>query len=436
MVKNRYFSNTMGNFSELAIVTQVDASDGTAANAQPSVVSQSITVAGSPTATDTITFTFTSQPSGQPVISPATYTVPASGTTAQANAGIKAALEAALAGIPGASVNFTGTTTQVVTIGLPGATYNGMIITTTETGTTFDSAPAAGTFAGGVNADATAADNIKDFVDNALAGSIWAFWDDTNLALKAGDTTDPANVGRKFYYAWKQGVVTEYNKSTAIPVKDLEKDTAAYNAGTAQVMTLTGTGTVSAGQILHVKIIDTTGTQLPYPHFSYSTPIVSTVDAAYTALAVLINAEALSNTPIVTASATTNVLTITAKTKLVTFDIASFIEVTTAYPTDAYIGTKAITAKAKAPIGDIASVTELQKYYIMNNGGVQYSDYSIQAYEFGAPTTNVGTNSVTQFGFLLLRQARAESGVTRNYNQKAYMLIAIKNTDLTTLAAL
>ena len=428
----------MGIFAELAIATQVDASDGTAANAQPSIASQSITVAASPTATDSITFTFTSQPSGQPAIPPAIYTVPASGTTAQANAGILATLRAALAGIPGAAVNSTGTTTQVVTVSLPGATYNGMIITTTESGTTFDSAPAAGTFAGGVDADAVAADNLKDFVDNATAGSIWAFWDDTKLALKAGDTLNPLNVNRKIFYAWKQGVATEYNKSTAFPVAGLVKDSTTYNAGTAEVMTLTGTGTYAAGQIIHVRIIDTTGGILPYPSFEYEAACTTTsIDAALAAIVVKINAEALSNVPIVTATSSTNVLTVTAKTKLVTFDISSYLEVIPAQPTDGSILTKATTAKAKAPIGDIASVTELQKYYVMNNGGTLYPENGIQAYEFGAPTTNVGTNSVTQFGFLLYTGKKTENGEVYNFaNNKAYLLIAVKSTDVATLAAL
>ena len=424
MVKNRYFSNTMGNFSELAIATQVDASDGTAASAAPSTVTIPVTVSASPTAAETLQFTFSED--GQVVL----YTVPASPTTAIVNAGLIAALQAA-----GFDVNSTGTTSQVLTVSKPGAAYNASTVTLVEVGTSFTVAGPY-TFAGGVDADATAADKIEDFVNNALAGSIWAFWDDTNLALKAGDTALPANVGRKFYYAWKQGVATEYNKSTAIPVKDLSKDSIAYNAGTAQVMTLTGTGTYSAGQTLQLTIIDTTGTELPYPKFHYSTPIVSTIDAAFTAIAVLINAEALSNVPIVTASASTNVLTVTAKTKLLTFKLATFLETTTAYPTDASIFAHATTATAKAPIGDIASVTELQKYYVMNNGGVLYPDMGIQAIEFGQPTTNVGTNSVTQFGFLLYRSARVETGAVRDYSAKGYLLIAIKNTDLATLVAL
>lgn len=429
MIKNRYLSTTMGNFSELAIATQVDASDGTAQVAQPSVATLSLTVAGVPTAGHKLTLTFSNG-----IV--AEYTADAAPTTAELNAGVIAAIEAALAAYPGAMVTSTGTTSQVISVSVPGTTFNTVTITPTTTGVSWVVGSAA-TFAGGLDADATAADNIKDFVDNALAGSIWAFWDDTKLALKAGDTTLAANAERKFFYAWKQGVATEYNKSTAIPVKGLTKDSIAYNAGTAQVMTLAAsTGTYSVGQRLQLTIIDTTGTILPYPKFQYDTPIVSTIDAAFTAIAALINAEALSNVPIVTASATTTTLTITAKTKLLTFKIAAYLETTAAFPTDNSIFVQATTATAKAPIGDITSVTELQKYYVMNNGGVQYPDHGIQALEFGQPTTNVGTNSVTQFGFLLLRNARTETGATRDYDNKNNLLIAIKSTDLATLAAL
>lgn len=437
MVKNRYFSNTMGNFSELAIATQVDASDGTAALMEPSITTLSLTVNAAPTAGHILTGVWANIPAAYTGLVPTVeYTVPVAPSTAIANAGVKAAIEAALANVPGASVQFTGTTTQVITISAPGSAFNGVTLTLASTGNSF-TAPGVATFAGGIDADATAADNIKDFVDNALAGSIWAFWDDTKLALKAGDTALPANVGRKYFYAWKQGVATEYNKSTAIPVKDLVKDSVAYNAGTAQVSTGTFTGTYAIGQIIHLRIIDTTGTILPYPSFEYEAACTATSpDAALAAIVVKINAEALGNTPIVTATSAAGVITITAKTKLVTFDLAAYLEVIPGATSDGSVFAKAVTVKAKAPIGDIASVTELQKYYIMNNGGVQYSDHSIQAYEFGAPTTNVGTNSVTQFGFLLLRQNRTEHGETRGYTNRAYMLIAIKNTDLATLAAL
>jgi len=350
MVKNRYFSNTMGNFSELAIATQVDAADGTAATAQPATATVLVTIAADPTPGDLINI----------VVDGVTYThtVPvADETTQAAHDAIAALLATNLQGF--VVVSHSGTTSSVYNLAWAGADKNAKAITLTETGSSFTVAgPYA--FAGGVDADATASDNLKDFVDNALAGSIWAFWDDTKLALKAGDTLLPANLERKFFYAWKQGVATEYNKSTAIPVKSLVKDSVAYNAGTAQVMTITGTGTVAAGQRLQLTIIDTTGTQLPYPKFQYDTPIVSTIDAAFTAIAALINAELPGNVPIVTASAATNVLTVTAKTKLVTFKLAAFLETTTANPTDNSILTQATTAVAKAPIGDIASVTELQ----------------------------------------------------------------------------
>ncbi len=433
MQRNRFFKDTMGRFAELAIVTQVDASDGTGVVAQASQVTLPLTVAGSPTAGDKLTLTF----SNGIVVE---YTAPATPTTAILNAGVVNAIESALvaAGVVGASVNSTGTTSQVVTISGPlGTSYNGVTITPTETGTSWTVAGAV-TFAGGVAGDATAADNIEDFVNNALAGSIWAFWDDTKLALQAGDTFNAANKDRKFFYAWKQGVATEYHKSTAIPVATRKYDSVVYNAGTAQVSTITGGGTFSSGQIYHVRILNTTPTQLPYPSFDYQATIGSGgINQATTDIAALINAEALGNDPIVTAGAGTNVLTITGKDKFSTFKAIAYVEVTTAQPTDATAITLATTTKQKAPIGDPASVTELQQYFLDNNGGVNYPPEGTKQSEFNAVTTNVGTNSVTQFGFLLVKSERTEAGAVRNYsNLVANILIAIKSTDVATLAAL
>lgn len=427
MIKNRFFKSTIGAFAELAIVTQVDASDGTANAAQPSVATMTTTVSASPTAGHKLTLTL----SNDVIIE---YTAPATPTTAILNAGLAAAIEAALP--PGSSVNFTGTTTQVLTIGVPDPAYNTVTITQTTTGNSWTIGSVA-TFAGGLAADATAADSLQNFVDNATAGSIWAFWDDTNLPLVAGDTAKPANAGRKFYYIWKQADAAICHRSSAIPVKDLTYSTALYNAGTAQVMTAAfGAGTYSLGQRLHIRIIDTTPTQLPYASYDYDVAIgASGINQAVTDLAALINAE--KTEPIVTASGSTSTLTVTAIKKSTTFKLASYLEVTTAQPSDLSNVVFATTAKSLPTLGDIANVKELEQYYIVNNGGINYSPNGTVPLEFGDISSNIGTNSVTQFGFLLVKNKRTEAGVVRNYaNDKALMLIAIKSTDVAALAAL
>lgn len=426
MTKNRYFKNTMGNFSELAIAAQVDAADGTAATAEPATAQVLVTIAADPTPGDLITITVDGVAY--------THTVPGGDeTTQQAHDAIAALLAGNNQGF--LVVGHSGTTSSIYNLAWAGADKNTKAIALAETGSSFTVAgPYA--FAGGVDADATASDNIKDFVTNALAGSIWAFWDDTHLALKAGDTALAANKNRKFYYAWKQGVATEYNKSTSIPVDGMIKDKIAYNAGAAEVRTVAAsTGTYSVGQYVHVRVINTTPTNLPYESFDYSTPIVTNIDAAWVIIAAAINAENLANTPIVTATSSTTTLTLTAKDKYTTFKVIAYMEPTAAYPTDASIFVLGLTTNQKPPIGDIASVTELQKYYIMNNGGLAYGvdQPGVVPADFGQPTTNVGLNSVTQYGFLLYNSKREEAGVVRNTDHKAYLLIAIKNTDLDTL---
>jgi len=425
MVKNRYFKDTLGNFSELAIVTQVDASGSTSATQQPSVATVSVTVSGSPTAGHVLTLTF----SNGLVVN---YTAPATPTTAILNAGIVAAIEALLPA--GSSVTSTGTTTQVITIGVPGASYNAVTITTTASGASWTPGSVA-TFAGGVNADATAADSYKLFAANALAGSIWAFWYDTNLALAPGDTANALNAGRKYYYAWKQNDGVMIHRTSPITVTGKTVTTQAYQAGTPQIMTLTSTGTFSLGQIVHVRIIDMTPTQLPYASYDYVATIgASGINQAMTDLATAINAE--KTDPIVTATASTNVLTITGIKNYVIFKIAAFNEVTTAQPSDLSVFTFATTQKALMTIGDINYVKELELYYNNNAGGINYAPEGTRPIEFGDILSNIGTNSVTQFGLLLVTDEKLEKGVTRQYNHTQKILIAIKNTDLATLAAL
>lgn len=430
MQKNRFFKTTMGLFAELAIATQVDAADGTAAVGEASMVTLPITVAGSPTAGDILLLTFSN---GKVV----EYTVPVAGTTAIVDAGVKAAIEAVLADVPGASVGYTGTTSLVLTIGAGvGTAYNGVTITPSETGSTFTVAGAV-TFAGGLDADATASDKIEDFVNNALGGSIWAFWNDTNLALKAGDTNLATNKNRAFYYAWKQADATIMHRSAAIPVNDFKYNSTTYNAGTVEIMTAAYTGTYSVGQILHLRIINTTPEQLPYASYDYAVTIGSGgINQAVTDLATAINAEASANTPIATAGGSTSTLTVTGILKSTTFKLASYLEVTTAQPSDLSVITFATTQKGKDAIGTVASVRELEQYSKVNRGGVNYGTNMVNADEFGDISTNIGTNGVTQFGFLLVTSNRTETGVVRNYANKAYILVAIKSTDVATLAAL
>lgn len=423
MVRNRFFKNTMGYFAELAIVAAVDASDGTAVVAQPSVVTLPLTVAGSPTAGDILTLTFSNGLVAE-------FTAPATPTTALLNAGVVATIKAILPA--NASVTSLGTTSQVISIGVPGTSYNAVTITPSETGSSWTVGSAV-TFAGGLAADAVAADNHEDFVASGTAGTIWAFWDDTakQTALVAGDTTNPANINRKFFYAWKDADGTP-KKSTSIPIREMAYSQVAYSAGVAQVTALTFAGTYSATQIVHIRIIDTTATQTPYASYDYSEVIGSGgINTATTNLAAKINAE--KNEPIATAGASTNVLTITASTKYRTFKVVTFVELSPTQLLDASAPTQT-TTKNVQPIGTSADVAELYKYYVMNSGGTVYAGEGVNASEFGLPSSNVVTG--TQYGFLLVTSKRNEDGAVRNYSNKAYILIAVVTGDVAKLAAL
>lgn len=431
MVKNRYFKNTMGLFAELAIVAAVDASDATGlTGATPATAALPISIAGTPVAADKITITVDGQAYA--------YTVPATPTTAIVHEGIKALLASNTQGFVVDSDS--GTTSSIYNLAWAGTDKNGKTITvalTVNTGASFTgtTAPGALTFAGAVAADTTASDNLEDFVANAASNTIWAFWDDgaKHPALVPGDTANPANKARKFFFAWKDsgGVV---KKGTSIPVNNFVFDKAAYNAGTAQVGTITVGGTYANTQILHVRITETTSTQLPYPSFEYSAVITGgNADAAMALIVTQINAEKVQ--PVVTAAYAGGVLTVTAKDKVTTFRLSTFIETSPSQITDASASVIAnATTKQVAPIGDIASVTELYRYYMLNQGAVEYGPEGTNGVEFGQPAQNIAGTS--QYGFLLVRSKREEDGVVRNNTNRNYMVIAVGNTYLNTLASI
>lgn len=278
----------------------------------------------------------------------------------------------------------------------------------------------------------------QGFITTATAGDLWAYWEDTQAALAAGDTALAANVNRSFFYAWKQGDGS-VKRSTPIAVKGLKYKSAAYNAGTAQVRTATFGGTYAAGQYLHVKVIETTGTHLPFPVYPYSVKIgAGGINQAVTDIAALINAESADNDPIITAGAAAAILTLTSKTKIRNFKIASFVETTGAQPTDDSAIVLAETVKQVYPIGDLASVKELDRYANENAGGVTYTDDMYTAEELGKPVSNIDNTGATQYGTVLVFSDRTETGGVMNpaVQNRAYIVIAIRTADVAGLVAL
>lgn len=277
--------------------------------------------------------------------------------------------------------------------------------------------------------------NLETFAASAANNTISAFWedDDKHTVLTAGSTALAANQKRLFFYAWKDanGIV---KKSTPIPVSGLSYSSIAYNAGTAQVSTATFGGTFAATQILQVRIIDTTGTELPYPSFEYDAVIgAGGINAAVAAIAAKINAEKTDR--IVSATAATNVLTVTGLAKTTSFKITSYVEVSPSQLIDNSAITFATTTKAVAPVGDIASVQELYRYYLINSGAVEYGNGNqTNGADFGQPAQNI--TGTAQYGFLVVTSRREEWGEVKNFNEKAYIVIACATGSVATLAAL
>lgn len=277
--------------------------------------------------------------------------------------------------------------------------------------------------------------NLETFTANAANNSIWAFYEDgaKHPAVVAGDTALLINQKRLFFYAWKDasGVV---KKSTSIPINGLSYSSIVYNAGSAQVSTATFGGTYAASQILQMRIIDTTGTNLPYPSYEYSAIIGSGgINAAVTAIAAAINAEKFGK--IASATAATNVLTITADLKSTSFKITTYVELSTSQNVDNTAPVVALVTKAIAPVGDILSVQELYRYYLINNGAVEYGNGNqTNGIDFGQPAQNI--TGTAQYGFIVVTSNRVENGEVKNFQKKAYIVIALATGSVAALVAL
>ncbi len=278
------------------------------------------------------------------------------------------------------------------------------------------------------------------FVASAAAGAVGVFWDDkAQLAVADGEAALPANSTRKIFYGYKTADGLPM-RTTGIPVKDLKIDTIAYNAGRAEIWTVTVGGTVAVGQIIQVVIADTTSTEVPYPRWEYAGEVKTTVAAALTDIAAQITAE--KNEPRFTASAATTVLTITSADPQgnpvgkyafsTTLKPSAYIEVTPAQPTDASAIVIARTQTAIAPIGTYADVKEFEKYFLVMAGSPLYTaDGTYNLEEFGLPASNVV--STINYGYGVIKSWKTERGETRNYSDKATVIIALPTASVAAL---
>jgi hypothetical protein len=278
------------------------------------------------------------------------------------------------------------------------------------------------------------------FVASAAGGAVGVFWDDkAQLAVADGDAALPANANRKIFYGYKTADGLPM-RTTGIPVRNLKIDSVAYNAGRAEIWTVAYTGTISVGQIIQLVISDTTSTEVPYPRWEYAAVVSSTITAAVADLAAQINAE--KNEPRFTATASTGTLTITAADPQgnpvgkyafqTTLKPSSYIEVTAAQPTDASIITFARTQTAIAPIGTYADVKEFENYFLVMAGSPLYTaDGTYNLQELGLPASNV-VSTIT-YGYGVIKSWKEERGETRNYADRATVIIALPTASVAAL---
>src|SRR6187551_156772 len=229
MIKNRYFKSTLGVPSEVIIAQTLDASNAAGAVAGTSATSvNAVTIAASPTVGDTLIFNIDGYVY--------TYTVGAAETTAALAA---TAIDAVLnANTQGFTAAHTGTTTASFTLTAPvGTAFNGKTVVVTEGGNTFSAITAGNFSTTGTNPVVAFQNNYKSFIATAAAGALAAYWEDTKAAVTFGTTTNPANAGRKYFYAWKQGDGT-VKRSTSIEIPVARKTAVPYYVGQADIYTL------------------------------------------------------------------------------------------------------------------------------------------------------------------------------------------------------
>lgn len=446
MIKNHFFKTILSIKPEILIAQTLDAS-GAPTPGVPGVAAAgtaSVTVASTPTLADQLVITVGSKEFAYPV---------GAGDTTAAAFGTN--LLAYLNGAPGSAdlaITWTkaGTTSLVLTAtaNATGTALNGTIVQikagSVNAGPTFSSMSATN-FSGGVNAIDGFQSTYANFLLNAANGALAAYWEDTRNAVQTGDTLVPANQGRKFFYAVKQSDGT-VRITTPLPVAGLKYSSQAYVAGTLQIGNIAFGGTASTNQYIHAKIIDTTPTVVPYPTYEYivqygqtykqadgSSVTASSLTNVVTILADMINRETVN--PIVTATASTTTLTVTGIDATTTFKLLSSLETVPGATTDAsaFVNTSASTPGV-APVGNNAYMLELEKAMIVMAGGIIYADGIANVAEYGTMGTNVLTS--INYGILVTSTPKTESGATRDYTQKARVIIALPTASLAALAAL
>lgn len=439
MERNRFFKSTFGSGGEFLIANSLDASGPPVAGKGPTGATITVTQNVAPATADRINFFVGGEQYS--------YIVKATDTTATI---LVASILAYLnTNTQGFTATATGTTSAVYTLAstVPNASLNGVVVTATLGATNVSTFSALSFTSFGTNgadpADGGFQPTFELFITNAAAGSLAAYWDDNHEALLPASTSQYANAERRFFYVMKtQDSTPNVLCSTPIRASRRQYRTIAFSAGQADVWTLTCTGTYTAGQIIHVKIIDTTSLQIPYPNYEYIVVSTGVIATDLAALAVLINAE--TNDPVATATTpgNTNVLTLTGIYNSRQIKPGYFLETVgqpgLALGTDATTCVFAQTQASIAEVGTTADVLEFEKYFKIQNGVMIYTEAGMLPSEFSSiqQLTQVGI----QYGFFVLTQLKLEyqqsSALSTERADKTFTVIAVPSTALATLAGL
>ena len=466
MLRNRFFKSLFGVQIEALVAKTLDVSGapvpgipGTAGTATASV-----TVAGTPTLADAVVLEF----------GPHTfeYTVAAGDTTAAIfGTSILAALNADAYFVANGVVwTKSGTTSLVLTATGPvGSALNGTVLVfragAVNAGPTFSSFSSTNV-TGGVNPANGQQPNYDAFITNAPNGSLGVYYEEhtsgatANPAVSIGDTKLPANYGRRIFYACKDNVGNTYRTtalSIGVGVDKIKYAQTPYAAGQNDIWTVTCVNRPTVGQTINVLVVNTTGTIVPYPTYRYTAVVAGTsgsiatatqVETALALIAAQINAE--TNDPVATASASSDnsmVLTITGNNTSVLADSGNtlkiagvYSETTPAVTVDYSTWTITQTQRAIAPTGTVPDVTEFEKYFVVQQGMVLYSQAGTLPGEFnsefgGGYSSNVASG--TNYGYLVVssRKENIPEGGTRTYKDKATIVIALPTASLATLAS-
>jgi len=435
MLRNRYYKSTFGTSGEFIVAKTLDVSAMPVDPINPTSATVSVTVAGTPTTGDIINL----------VVKGVTYSyvVKATDTTA-------ATLVASIvtdfnnSNNVGLVASVSGTTSAVFTIAAPansGTAWNGVVVSgaagEVNAGPTFSAFSKTDFGTNGVDGveDGPAA-TLANFVDNAPANTLGIYWDDTKKAVAPGATSLYANARRKFFYAWK---TAQGNTKTTSPITagSREYRSIPYFAGQVDVWTITVTGTVTAGQLIHIKIIDTTAANIPNPNWEYVVTSSGTIATDLTALAALINAE--QQEPVASAGASGGVLTITGLFNSRQIKVGYLLEPvgspTTNIGTDQTSVAFAQTQKSIAEVGTTADVKEFEDYMKYQMGIMKYVREGYTADELNNYTTSV--DGSTQYGYIQVSSFKEEthkSSAVTNMKNRHWIFIAIASNQLNAIA--